>query len=84
MYAAYHFLCWIYIFQELVFYVDGLVLVAFTMFRILDFPNEVVLLIYQRLGDLDDVLHLGRTCRQLYNLLEHGKNRLQIFRSVIV
>ncbi|KAL2371635.1 hypothetical protein BDBG_17381 [Blastomyces gilchristii SLH14081] len=53
------------------------------MSSILDLPSELLLLIFENLDDLDDVLHLGRACRQLYNCLDGGQNRLRIYKSVI-
>lgn len=55
-----------------------------TMSLILDLPGELLLLIFENLNDLDDVLHLGRACKQLYSCLDGGQNRLRIYKSVIV
>ncbi|KAI9766207.1 MAG: hypothetical protein M1839_005009 [Geoglossum umbratile] len=54
------------------------------MAAILGIPNELLLFIYEDLGDLDDALHLARCCRQLYSLFESGTNRIRIMRSIIV
>jgi len=54
------------------------------MSSLLDLPNELILQIYRDLGDIDDVLHLARTCSHLNSLFESGNNRLGIFRRVIV
>ncbi|OJD20571.1 hypothetical protein ACJ73_08091 [Blastomyces percursus] len=46
------------------------------MALLLMLANELLLQIFKELGDIDDVLHLGQTCKHLYNLLEFGRNRL--------
>ncbi|OGM50740.1 hypothetical protein ABOM_000706 [Aspergillus bombycis] len=50
---------------------------------ILDLPVEVLLLIYQSLNDIDDALHLARTCEQLYTIFDSPSSRVNIFRCII-
>lgn len=38
-----------------------------------DLPEVLLLLIFRELGDLDDVVHLARTCRRLHVILECGR-----------
>ncbi|KAK2822982.1 hypothetical protein FQN49_007585 [Arthroderma sp. PD_2] len=54
------------------------------MVSLLNLSNDLLLLIFKGLGDLDDVVHLGRSCRHLHNLLDYGRHRLDIFRAVII
>ena len=52
--------------------------------RILELPVEVLLLIYQSLNDIDDALHLARTCKQLYAIFDSPSSRVNILRCIIV
>ncbi|KAI9837503.1 MAG: hypothetical protein M1819_007153 [Sarea resinae] len=47
-------------------------------------PAELMLLLYRSLENIDDVYHLARSCRRLHDILEAGRNRLVIMRSVIL
>ncbi|UCK59095.1 hypothetical protein AFCA_001920 [Aspergillus flavus] len=51
--------------------------------RILELPVEVLLLIYQSLNDIDDALHLARTCEQLYAIFDSPSSRVNILRCII-
>ncbi|KNG89005.1 hypothetical protein ANOM_002395 [Aspergillus nomiae NRRL 13137] len=50
---------------------------------ILSLPVEVLLLIYQCLNDIDDALHLARTCKRLYTIFDSPLSRVNIFRCII-
>jgi hypothetical protein len=45
-------------------------------------PDDILFEIFSSLRNIDDVLHLGRSCHRTYGLLE--LHRLGIMRSVIV
>lgn len=47
-------------------------------------PTEIILVIYHRLDNIDDVLRLGRSCRRAHVVLNSVAHRLSIFRSIIV
>ena len=55
-----------------------------TMVSHLHLSNEHILLIFERLSDLDDIVHLEQSCWNLHSLLEYGQNQLKVFRSAIV
>ncbi|KAE8407224.1 hypothetical protein BDV37DRAFT_269345 [Aspergillus pseudonomiae] len=50
---------------------------------LLNIPCEILLSICCYLGDIDDVLHLARCCKQLHGTFERQSHRLVAFRSVI-
>lgn len=52
--------------------------------NLLHLPTEILLDIYHNTSNIDDVLHLARTCRQMHAIFNAPRNRVEIFRSVIV
>lgn len=54
------------------------------MIHLLQLPTEILLGVYHRLGNIDHVLRLGRSCRRMHVVLNPVAHRLSIFRSVIV
>ncbi|KJF61224.1 uncharacterized protein CIMG_13520 [Coccidioides immitis RS] len=46
--------------------------------------NELLLQIFKELDDIDDILHLGQTCKHLYNLLKFSHNQVEVFKAVIL
>jgi hypothetical protein len=49
-----------------------------------DLPTELLLCVYQSLDDIDDALHLARSCRRLYRVFNDPANRHGILKSIIV
>jgi hypothetical protein len=47
-------------------------------------PAEVTLQIFRLLDNIDDALRLGRSCRQLYRILDRPGHRHTIMKSIIV
>jgi hypothetical protein len=47
-------------------------------------PAEVTLQIFRLLDNIDDALRLGRSCRQLYRILNRPGHRHTIMKSIIV
>ncbi|KAL6234933.1 hypothetical protein BDW75DRAFT_151204 [Aspergillus navahoensis] len=54
------------------------------MCHLLCLPVELLAWIFQSLADIDDVLHLARSCKRLNSVFEPVNTRLKIFKSVIV
>lgn len=46
-------------------------------------PAELLLMIFKSLENIDDALHLARTCKLLNNTFD-SSHRAAIFRSIIV
>ncbi|QKX53946.1 uncharacterized protein TRUGW13939_01026 [Talaromyces rugulosus] len=53
------------------------------MAHILRLPVEIQLEIYKHITNIDDALHLARTCKVLSSAFEAPSNRQDIFRSII-
>jgi hypothetical protein len=53
------------------------------MAQLTDLPNEVLELIYYALGSVDDVNHLGRTCKATCHVTHQRSVYLNIMRHVI-
>jgi F-box-like len=49
-----------------------------------DLPAELLLHVYQLLDDIDDALHLARTCNRLYRVFNDPTNGRGILKSIIV
>jgi hypothetical protein len=56
----------------------------FPMPDLRNLPTELLLWVYQSPDDIDDVLHLARSCRRLYMAFDDPKNRQEILKSIIV
>jgi hypothetical protein len=54
------------------------------MANLVALPVEIQLEIYQNLTNIDDALHLARTCKRLNDVFETSSNRLNILRCIIV
>lgn len=52
--------------------------------RLLDLPPELLINIYEQLENIDDALHLARSCRLMYAVLDAPGRRLSIFSHIIV
>ncbi|PLN78697.1 hypothetical protein BDW42DRAFT_139765 [Aspergillus taichungensis] len=50
---------------------------------LLNLPTEILTSIYHSINNIDDVLHLARTCRQMHAIFAAPRARVEIFRSVI-
>ncbi|RHZ43837.1 F-box protein [Aspergillus thermomutatus] len=53
------------------------------MMSLQSLPAEVTLQIFQLLDNIDDALRLGRSCRQLYRILDRPGHRHMIMKSII-
>lgn len=47
-------------------------------------PAEVLLRLFELADNIDDALRLGRSCRQLYRILDRPGHRHMIMKSIIV
>ncbi|EED13668.1 conserved hypothetical protein [Talaromyces stipitatus ATCC 10500] len=54
------------------------------MSRLINFPSELLILVYSFLDNIDDALHLARTCKFMYNVLDTPGRRLDIFSKIIM
>jgi F-box-like len=54
------------------------------MSRLQELPTELLLSVFQSLGDVDDALHLARSCSYLYRTFNDPRNRHSILKSIIV
>ncbi|KAF2833332.1 hypothetical protein CC86DRAFT_8359 [Ophiobolus disseminans] len=50
---------------------------------ILDFPPELLELVFHHLGSIDDVHHLGRACKKTYSIVKRKTLYIEIMRSII-
>jgi hypothetical protein len=53
------------------------------MISLLDLPNELLLWVFHKLSTVQDVLSFAQTSFRLHKIFENGRNRMEIFHSVI-
>lgn len=54
------------------------------MLKLINLPVELLISIYEQLGNIDDALHLGRSCKLMHEVLNPTSHRLSIFSHIIV
>lgn len=54
------------------------------MTQLTDLPTELLLNIYEQLENIDDALHLARSCKLMYEVLDPQGHRLSVFSHIIV
>ncbi|OJJ30835.1 hypothetical protein ASPWEDRAFT_175939 [Aspergillus wentii DTO 134E9] len=48
-----------------------------------DLPPELILWVFRSLGNIDDALHLGFSCKRLYGIFDDPANQNDIMKSII-
>ncbi|PGH21449.1 hypothetical protein AJ80_03240 [Polytolypa hystricis UAMH7299] len=54
------------------------------MAPLLTLPDALILCVFEELADLDDVMYLERVCKRFHHFLERGRNRLTVYKAIIV
>ncbi|KUL87332.1 hypothetical protein ZTR_04725 [Talaromyces verruculosus] len=53
------------------------------MTQLINLPIELLIIIYEQLENIDDALHLARSCKWMYKVLNTQSHRLSVFSHII-